>query len=528
KVQPKPEMTEDDWKKFLKKNFAINNENTANEIFNLISKKENFIISDIIKKKVKRNPSPPFITSTLQAEASRRIKMRPKQTMMLAQKLYEGIDLGKDGIQGLITYMRTDSTRISEEVIPLVRDYIKNSYGDKYIPASPNVFEKKDKTNVQDAHEAIRPTSLKFTPDYVKDYLDKKSLKLYELIWMRFIASQMASAELEVTNVEVTADEFLFKATGTAVKFSGFMQVYEEMVEPKENDDDNKEEKIPLGLEKEQRLILEELTKNQHFTKPPPRFTESSLIRELESKGIGLERKLVPTRLGKEVNKILVKNFPDIINERFTADMENELDQIAQGENKYVNVLNDFYLPFSKALKHVESNVEKIICDKCGGEMIIKIGRYGKYLACSNYPDCKNIKSLKEIAAQNQKPEYTGEKCEKCGARTVYREGKFGRFIGCERYPDCDYVKNITLNVSCPKCKEGEIVERKSRRKKIFYGCSRYPDCDFVSWYKPIPQECPNKDSYYMEKRYSKKKGEYLKCPNCGEEVIQNSPVEEE
>ena len=548
KVQPKPEMTDKDWKEFLQKNFAINNENTANEIFNLISVKENFIISDIIKKNIKRNPSPPFITSTLQAEASRRIKMRPKQTMMLAQKLYEGVELGKDGTQGLITYMRTDSTRISEEIIPLVRDYIKNSYGDKYIPAFPNVFEKKDKTNVQDAHEAIRPTSLKFTPDYVKDYLDKKSLKLYELIWMRFLASQMASAELEVTNVEVTADEFLFKATGTAIKFSGFMQVYEEMVEPKENNEDNKEEKIPLGLENDQRLKLEELTKNQHFTKPPPRFTESSLIRELESKGIGRpstysliastiqdrnyvqqsDRKLIPTKLGKEVNKILVKNFPDIINVRFTVEMENELDQIAQGENKYVNVLNDFYLPFSEALKHVESNVEKIICDKCGGEMIIKIGRFGKYLACSNYPDCKNIKSLKEVAAQNQEPEYTGEKCEKCGARTVYREGKFGRFIGCERYPDCDYIKNITLNVSCPKCKKGEIVERKSRRKKIFYGCSRYPDCDFVSWYKPIPQECPNNDSYYMEKRYSKKKGEYLKCPNCGEELIQNSPDEEE
>ena len=548
KIQPKPEMTEEDWKKFLEKNFAINNENTAKEIFDLISKKENFIISDIIKKNVKRNPSPPFITSTLQAEASRRIKMRPKQTMMIAQKLYEGVELGKEGIQGLITYMRTDSTRISEEIIPVARDYIKNSYGNDYLPDTPNNFEKKDKTNIQDAHEAIRPTSLKFTPDYVKDYLDKKSLKLYELIWMRFIASQMASAELEVTNIEVSADEFLFKATGTAVKFKGFMQVYEETAEPREIDEDKKEEKIPLGLEKDQTLKLKELTKNQHFTKPPPRFTESSLIRELESKGIGRpstysliattiqdrnyvsqsERKLIPTKLGKEVNKILVKNFPDIINESFTAAMENELDQIAQGENGYVNVLNDFYLPFSKALKHVEKNVEKIICDKCGGEMVIKIGRFGKYLACNNYPECKNIKSLKEVAAQNQEPEYTGEKCEKCGARTVYREGKFGRFIGCERYPNCDYVKNITLNVSCPKCKEGEIVERKSRRNRIFYGCSRYPDCNFVSWYKPILHKCPNNDSEYMEKRYSKKKGEYLKCPVCGEEVEQTSPGEEE
>ena len=548
KIQPKANMTESDWKEFIEKNFAINNENTAKEIYDRISPKENFIISDISKKNVKRNPSPPFITSTLQAEASRRIKMRPKQTMMLAQKLYEGVELGKEGIQGLITYMRTDSTRISEEIIPQVRDYIKNSYGDKYIPASPNVFEKKDKTNVQDAHEAIRPTSLKFTPDYVKNYLDKRSLKLYELIWMRFIASQMAPAQLEITNVEVSADKFLFKATGTAVKFSGFMQVYEEMVEQKEVDEDVKEEKIPLGLEIGQMLSLEELYKFQHFTKPPPRFTESSLIRELESKGIGrpstysliastiqdrnyveqIDRKLIPTRLGKEVNKILVNNFPNIINESFTAEMENELDQIAQGESGYINVLNDFYQPFSQALKHVENKVEKIICDKCGGEMIIKIGRFGKYLACSNYPECKNIKSFKDIAAQNQEPEYTGEKCEKCGARTVYREGKFGRFIGCERYPECDFIKNISLNVKCPKCKKGEIVERKSRRKKIFYGCSRYPDCDFVSWYKPVSQDCPNNDSHYMEKRYSKKKGEYLKCPNCGEEIILNKLEEEE
>ncbi len=549
KIQPKPEMSENDWKEFLEKNFAINKETSAKEIFDRILHKENFTITDIIKKNVKRNPSPPFITSTLQAEASRRIKMRPKQTMMIAQKLYEGVELGKEGgTQGLITYMRTDSTRISEEIIPVVRDYIKSSYGEKYIPDTPNIYEKKDKINVQDAHEAIRPTSLKFTPDYVKNYLDKRSLKLYELIWMRFIASQMAPAQLEVTNVEVSADEFVFKATGTAVKFSGFMQVYEEMVEQRENDDDSKEEKIPLGLEINQKLTLEELEKIQHFTKPPARYTESSLIRDLESKGIGrpstysliastiqdrnyveqVDRKLVPTKLGKEVNKILVKNFPGIINESFTAEMENELDQIAQGENGYVKVLNDFYQPFSEALKQVENKMEKILCDKCGGEMIIKIGRFGKYLACSNYPECKNIKSFKDIAAQNQEPEYTGEKCEKCGARTVYRDGKFGRFIGCERYPDCDFVKNISLNVKCPKCKEGEVVERKSRRNKVFYGCSRYPDCDFVSWYRPIPQECPNKDSYYMEKRYSKKKGEYLKCPNCGEEVVLTVSEEEE
>ena len=542
KVPPKPKMNQKEWDEFLSEYVALGNEETAGDYFNRISSKKEFKITDITKRNTKRNAPAPFITSTLQQEASRRLRMRPKQTMMIAQKLYEGVDLGKAGTQGLITYMRTDSTRISDEVLPSVRDYIKDNYGKEYVPDSANVFGNK-KENVQDAHEAIRPTSLEFTPDKVKGSLDKKSLQVYELIWNRFVASQMKPAIFETTVIEITAGEFLFKAFGNAVKFSGYQKVYEEMMEKKDGAEEKEEyrnEKIPLGMEKDDNLGLEELYKTQHFTRPPARFTESSLIKELESKGIGRpstyslivstiqdrkyvnqeERKLIPTSLGKTVNDILVQNFPNIINEDFTAAMEGELDQIAQGDNQYENVLNDFYKPFSKALKSVEDKVDKIYCDECGHEMVIKVGRFGKFLACSNYPECKNIKSLKEIAAQHQEPEYTGEKCEKCGARTVYREGKFGRFIGCERYPECDFVKNITLGVSCPKCKEGDIVERKSRKGRLFYGCSRYPDCDFVSWYKPIPQECPNKDSAYMEKRYSVKKGNYLKCPQCGEEVI--------
>jgi DNA topoisomerase I len=543
KLQPKPEMTEDDWKEFLDQYISLNNESIAAKYFDLIKAKNHFEITKISKRNTKRNPPAPFITSTLQAEASKSIRMRPKQTMVLAQKLYEGVELGKEGLQGLITYMRTDSTRISDEMISEVRNFINDTFGQDFVPAVPNNHEKKNKANVQDAHEAIRPTSLKYTPEYVKQFLDKRSYKLYELIWKRFIASQMNPALMETTVIEINADEFLFKAFGNAVKFKGFMQIYEETVEKKENADEKEEYRnvsIPIGLEKGNELKLNELKKTQHFTKPPARFSESTLIKELESKGIGrpstyslivgtiqdrkyviqAERKLSPTELGKEVNKILVKNFPNIINEDFTAAMESELDQIAQGGNEYVKVLNDFYKPFSTALKNVENNIEKILCDKCGGEMEIKIGRFGKYLACSNYPECKNIKSFKEIAAQNQEPEYTGETCEKCGARTVYRNGKFGRFIGCERYPDCDFVKNITLGVKCPKCIEGDVVERKSKRGKLFYGCSRYPDCDFVSWYKPIAQSCPNNDSEYMEQRYSVKKGNYLKCPKCGEELV--------
>jgi DNA topoisomerase-1 len=543
KIPPKPDMSEADWKEFIEKNFAITGEKSAKEIFDRVSAKTNFRITNIVKRNTKRNPSAPFITSTMQAEASRRFGMRPKQTMVLAQKLYEGIDLGDEGTVGLITYMRTDSTRISEEVIPLVRDFIKDSFGKNYLPDVPNSSEKKSKINVQDAHEAIRPTSLKYTPEFVKKFVDNRTFKLYELIWRRFVASQMNPAQFETTVIDISADEFLFKAFGNAVKFKGFMQVYEDIAEPRSDADEKAEyrnEKIPLGLEKGNNLGLEELQKTQHFTKPSARFTESSLIKELENKGIGrpstyslivstiqdrkyveqAEKKLIPTKLGKQVSNILVKNFPKIINEDFTSLMENELDLIANGEIEYVKVLNDFYNPFSESLKLVEDKVEKIYCDVCGSEMEIKVGRYGKYLGCSNYPACKNMKSFREIAAANREPEYTGDICGKCGARTVYREGKFGRFIGCERYPECDFVKNITLGISCPKCKQGEVVERKSKRNRIFYGCSRYPDCDFVSWYKPVPQSCPNNDSDYMLQRYSVKKGNYLKCPVCNEEVI--------
>jgi len=542
KILPKPNMNKKELEEFLNEYVVINDEKTADKYFNAIRSKSDFTVTGITKRNTKRNAPAPFITSTLQQEASRRLKIRPKQTMVIAQRLYEGVDLGKDGTQGLITYMRTDSVRVSEEILPELRNFIQSNYGREFLPEAPNTFGNK-KENVQDAHEAIRPTSIKFPPEKVKGFLDKKSFQIYELIWKRFVASQMKPAIFETTVIEISADGFLFKAFGNSVKFSGYQKVYEEIAEKKEGAEEKEEyrnEIIPSGMEKGDILLLNELYKTQHFTKPPARFTESSLIKELESKGIGrpstyslivstiqdrkyvnqTSGKLIPTDLGKTVNNILVKNFPDIINEDFTAAMENELDQIAQGDNLYVNVLDDFYKPFSHALKTVEDKVEKIYCDVCGHEMVIKVGRFGKFLACSNYPACKNIKSLKELAAQTREPEYTGETCEKCGARTVYREGKFGRFIGCERYPDCDFIKNISLGVKCPKCEEGSIVERKSKRGKLFYGCSRYPDCDFVSWYKPIPEKCPNKDSEYLEMRYSVKKGNYLKCPQCGEEVI--------
>ena len=508
KVPPKPNMTQGEWDEFFKTNFAISTEDVAKKIFESIQSKNLFSISDLTKKESKRNPFPPFITSSLQVEASRKLKYRPRRTMMLAQQLYEGIELGEEGVTGLITYMRTDSTRLSDDIVSDARNFIGDKYGNNYMPEKPRVFDQKNKKNIQDAHEAVRPTSLKYTPEFVKPFLDEAQFKLYELIWKRFIASQMESARLETTTVSIKADEFVFRSSGTTILFDGFLTLYDETTEDS-SDENGNGGKIPAGLVVDQKVSLEELVKNQHFTKPPPRFTESSLIKELESNGIGrpstyamimgtiidrkyveqIERKLVPTALGKKVSGILVQNFPNIFNVNFTAKMEDELDLIAEGEIDYIQVLNDFYGPFAKSLIEVESTLEKIKCDKCGSDMDIKIGRYGKFLACTNYPECKNIKSLKEISTGSNEPEFTGETCPKCGSRTVYREGKFGKFIGCEKYPDCDFTKIITLGLKCPKCSEGEVITRRTKRGKIFYGCNRYPDCDFASWTMPKPAE---------------------------------------
>lgn len=504
KIQPKPVMNEEDWKEFNQNYIVIPNEDTANDIINRIKNKNNYVITDISKKEMSKNPAPPFITSSLQAEASRRLRFNSKKTMQIAQGLYEGVDLGKEGITGLITYMRTDSTRVSSDIVNDARDYISSTFGKEYVPTSPRVFTQKGKKNVQDAHEAIRPTSIKYTPEFVSQFLDDDQKKLYDLIWKRFIASQMESAKLEITTVTIEADEFKFKTNGTVVIFNGFMSIYEE--ETEQVKDEEEESNIPKSLSKNQILRLIQVFKNQHFTKPPARFSESTLIKELESNGIGrpstyalivstllernyvtqVERRFMPTALGKKVNNILVKSFPDILNINFTAQMEEELDLIANGETEYLNVLNDFYIPFSKALEHVNATTEKIKCDKCGADMELKLGRFGRFLACTAYPECKNIISPKDLV-EKEELEYTGEQCPECGGRLVYRKGKFGKFIGCEKYPECNYIEKIKndTGITCPKCGEGLVVGRRSKRGKFFYGCSRYPDCDYVSWTKP-------------------------------------------
>jgi DNA topoisomerase-1 len=549
KVPTKADLA-DELKKFSEHHLWVKDQAEAAALAKSIRELQEFKIVDISKRATRRNAPPPFITSTLQAEASKTLRFRARQTMQIAQKLYEGIEIGDDGLVGLITYMRTDSTRLSEEIVQDARGYIKETYGEPYLPAAPLVYDKKKGANVQDAHEAIRPTSLKYTPEYVRPYLDDYLFKLYQLVWKRFVACQMNPSITDTTIVEIAADKFLFKAYGQIVQFDGFTRIYSETIENDEQKEEDRAEArnatLPRDIKKNDPLALYELETHQHFTKPPARYTESSLIKELESKGIGRpstyslivstvidrgyvtqeDRKLTPTSLGVKVNGVIVSNFPDIINIGFTAKMEGELDQIAQSENEYGVVLNDFYQPFVESLNRVEATIEKILCEKCGSEMAIKYGRFGRFLACTNYPECKNIKSMKELNNENTEPEYTGETCEVCGSRTVFRRGRFGKFIGCEKYPDCTYVKNITLGIPCPKCEKGEVTEKISKKRKAFFGCTNYPDCDFVSWQRPNMTACPNGDSKYMEEKYSKKKGKFLKCPVCGEEIV-TEPVSE-
>ena len=510
-------------------------------------KKQTYEIKGVDRKPVKRNAPAPFITSTLQQEAARRLRFSAKRTMMLAQKLYEGVVVGEEGPTGLITYMRTDSTRLSAEAVAQVREYIFNNYGKEYLPKEPRLF-KKGKAS-QDAHEAIRPTSLKFTPKEVKKHLDKDLYLLYELIWNRFVACQMSPAEFEQMSVDVVGGEYLFRATDQRPLFRGFLQVYDDIAEDNgaEKEDVDPVSKLPENLAKGHLATLRDLIPRQHFTKPPPRYTESSLVKELESLGIGRpstyamivstvidrkyveqnERKLNATELGMQVNKLLVQYFPDIFNVKFTAQMEEELDTIAAGKQLYVKVMKDFYDPFIRALEKVDKNAQKIkkslqeeteeLCEVCQRKMIIKWGRNGRFMACSGYPACKNTKPLAEDALKHQ--HLAGMKCDLCGGDMVVKAGKFGTFLGCSNYPTCKNTKPISMGIPCPKCKVGDLVERKTKKgKRTFYGCNRYPECDFASWDKPVNQPCSNCGSTYLVQKYTQTKGEYLKCPECGEE----------
>ena len=508
--------------------------------------RQTFAVSDIRKQPVRRNPPPPFITSTLQQEAARRLRFHAKRTMMLAQKLYEGIELGPDGRVGLITYMRTDSTRLSEDAVREVRHYIYENYGKEYVPHEARLF-KKGKGS-QDAHEAIRPTSMKHTPKAIRKYLDDELAELYELIWNRFVACQMTPALSDQTTVDVLGGDYLFRATDTVPVFRGFLQVYDDIAE--ENGtvaDEDPVSRLPQAIAVGDREKLIGIVPNQHFTKPPPRYTEPSLVKELESLGIGRpstyamivdtiqgrkyvemrERKLYPTDLGIAVNKILVQYFPHLFSVSFTAKMEEELDTIASGRQPYRRVMEDFYRPFIRDLEGVEKHSAAIkqslqeateeVCEVCGKPMIIKWGRNGRFMACSGYPACKNTRPLPH--EQEATKHVIGMKCELCGGDMVVKGGRFGAFLGCSNYPECKNTKPISIGVKCPKCGTGEVIERKTKRKRVFYGCSRYPDCDFASWDKPVVKVCDTCGNPYMVVKYTQSRGEYLLCPSCKAEV---------
>jgi DNA topoisomerase-1 len=504
-------------------------------------KTKKFAVSDIKIGTKKRNPLPPFITSTLQQDAAVKLGFAPQKTMRIAQALYEGVDLKTEaGPVGLITYTRTDSVRVEPEAINEARDYISAIYGEKYLPEKARIF--KSKKSAQDAHEAIRPTYLEYSPDKLKKSLTRDQLKLYSLIWGRFIASQMKSAEYDTVSVDITGDQYLFRASSLNLKFDGYLKVYKESVTNGNGNGNNNEKKEIPPLEKDEAVTAKKFDPSQHFTKPPPRFSEASLVKELESKGIGrpstyaqiiytlkarkyvqlTDRRLTPTELGFTVTKILVENLQKIFDVSFTANMEEELDEIEEGKIDWTTVLNDFYQPFASTMSSLKGKSKEIkeslmedtdeVCENCGKLMIIRWGRNGRFLACSGYPDCKTTRPVEgeEEAVQSD------EKCEKCGAPMVVKTGRFGKFLGCSNYPTCKNTQSITLGINCPKddC-SGQVVERRGKRGRTFYGCSRYPDCDFASWQKPIDQKCKACGHAYIVEKETKAKGLHHYCPGC-------------
>ena len=488
-------------------------------------------VTAVTKSRKQRKTKPPYTTSTMQQDAVNKLNFSSKKTMMLAQNLYEGVEIPGHGHVGLITYMRTDSTRISDEMIKQVRPYISETYGEDYLPAKPNVFSKSKEA--QDAHEAIRPTSLSFPPSALSGILSRDQLRLYTLIWNRFIASQMAPQIQQSTSATLQCGIYTLKATGVHVLFDGFT-----IMQPSKKKDSEESDFLP-PLKKGDIVKNTKVNGEQHFTAPPPRYTEASLIKTLEEKGIGRpstyapildtiqkrryvtkeNKQFVPTEVGFKVTELLKKYFEGIINVDFTANLENWLDKIAEGKATYKKVMTDFYKVFAAELASANVEAEKdkkenqevsdVTCEKCGAKMIVKMGRYGKYLACPNYPNCKNIKPY----SLAEGPEEVSEvKCDACGTLMVYRTGPYGRYLKC---PSCGANKAIVIDtgIVCPKCHEGHMVQRRSHRGRIFYGCSRYPKCDMALWNEPINQFCETCGAIMTKKTYKTGK-EVISCSN--------------
>jgi DNA topoisomerase-1 len=558
-----------------------------------------WVVRNADKKERRRNATPPFTTSKLQQDSSRKLRFSVKRTMMIAQRLYEGVELGEEGQVGLITYMRTDSTRVSNDALAEVREYITSQYGPEYLPQSPNTY--KEKKEAQAAHEAIRPTSAMRHPDQIKQYLKEDEYKVYKLIWQRFVASQIMPAVFDQTTVDIDAksgsDVFWFRVTGSVLKFDGFLKVYEESKEGKDEEDEELKHKLP-PLEAGQKLTLKALKPEQHFTEPPPRYNEASLVKELEERGIGRpstysailstiqERQYVqktggkffPTEIGLVVTDLLVENFSDIFDIQYTARLEEELDEIEEGKEGWTQALGDFYKKFEKDLRYAQKHMENIkrmekptdekcercgsplvikwgkhgsfyacssydkenpesctftkenpinlpdldsadiqettqeeYCENCGRIMVLKRGRFGQFMACTGYPDCKTTRRLDQGKRVPDIP--LDELCPKCGRNLMIRHGRFGEFTSCSGYPDCKYVKQNFIGVKCPLCKEGDLVEKKARKGNTFYGCGNYPKCKFTSATKPIAEKCPDCGSEYLVEK-TLKSGSVIACPN--------------
>ncbi len=561
--------------------------------------KADWSVRSVEKRERRRSAAAPFTTSKFQQDASRKLRFSVKRAMMIAQRLYEGIELGDEGTVGLITYMRTDSTRVSNDALGEVREWIGKEYGKEFLPESPNTF--KSKKDTQDAHEAIRPSSAMRHPDSIKQYLEEDAYKVYKLIWQRFIASQMMPAVFDQTTVDIDAtsggQSYRFRVTGSVLKFEGFLKVYEEAKDSKDEEDEALKHKLP-ALDAGQKLTLKGIDAEQHFTEPPPRYNEASLVKELEERGIGRpstyaaiistiqERqyvqktggKFIPTEIGFVVTDLLVANFKDIFDPQYTARLEEELDEIEEGKERWTDALGEFYKKFERELHYAEKHMENVkrmekptdekcercgsplvikwgkhgsffacsaydktdpnsctftkenpidlpdldsadiqettqeeYCENCGRPMVLKRGRFGQFMACTGYPDCKTTRRLDQAKKIPDIP--LDEKCPQCGRNLLLRHGRFGEFVSCSGYPECKWVKQNFIGVKCPLCADGELVEKKARRGNIFYGCSNYPKCEFTSAFKPVAEKCPECDSPYLLEK-TLKDGVYLVCPN--------------
>ena len=523
----------------------IGTEAQAAAILRDLAGRKTFGVTEVRRRERRKNPAAPFTTSTLQQEAAKKLGFGSKRTMRVAQDLYEGIELGNEGAVGLITYMRTDSTRVAESAALEARETIKRLFGERHLAAGPQLYGKAQQANAQDAHEAVRPTDPSRRPDEVKRYLSPDQARLYDLVWKRFLASQMAPAVFDTTTVDFDLGRYLFRSTGSVVKFDGYLALYRETHEEGEGRALEDEQALPV-LDVKENIPVREIVPHQHFTEPPPRFSEASLVKELERLGIGRpstyasiisvlaerryvtleQRRFTPTPLGETVEKIMVHQFPDIFNVAFTSSMEGELDKVEEGKLDSQRVLGEFYGPFARALDHAD--IEDLIgrahdlsalaterCPKDGGRLVPRGGIFGPYLACEHRPACDFTRPL----GRDRKPAVlTDEICQLCGARMVIRHGRSGEFLGCSRFPKCRGTRALPTGVKCPK-DGGDIIQLRSKRGgRPFYGCANHPNCDFVAWHKPVLERCPECGFEGAEMRSTKARGEYRKCLKCGNE----------